>query len=119
LSWWWLFVIQRYNFFSFPQLFILLAQSVTGAVITIIALWLVAALIGYFTAWFYAKSVYSPVIKGLEADKTSLNNQVAGLKDEIVILKGNEEKLNDTIKKLEIEKAEKKKRKAPVKKIKK
>jgi cell division protein FtsB len=101
------------------QLFILLAQSVTGAVITIIALWLVAALIGYFTAWFYAKSVYSPVIKGLEADKTSLNNQVAGLKDEIVILKGNEEKLNDTIKKLEIEKAEKKKRKAPVKKIKK
>ena len=55
------------------QLFILLAQSVTGAVITIIALLLVAAIIGYFTAWFYAKSVYTPVIKGLEADKENLN----------------------------------------------
>ena len=51
------------------QLFILLAQSVTGAVITIIALLLVAVIIGYFTAWFYAKSVYTPVIKGLEAEK--------------------------------------------------
>ena len=60
------------------QLFIQLAQSVTGAVITIVALLLVAAIIGYFTAWLYAKSVYTPVIKGLETDKANLIKQVDG-----------------------------------------
>jgi len=89
------------------QLFILLAQSVTGAVITIVALLLVAAIIGYFTAWLYAKSVYTPVIKGLEADKSSLNNQVAGLKDDISKLNGKVDKLNEKISKLEEEIAEK------------
>jgi len=89
------------------QLFILLAQSVTGAVITIIALLLVAAIIGYFTAWLYAKSVYTPVIKGLEADKSSLNNQVAGLKDDISKLNGKVDKLNEKISKIEEEIAEK------------
>ena len=69
------------------QLFIQLAQSVTGAVITIVALLLVAAIIGYLSAWFYAKSVYTPVIKGLEADKAELNKQVAGLKDDISKIK--------------------------------
>ena len=57
-------------------LFIQLAQSVTGAVVTIVLLLLVAAIIGYFTAWFYAKSVYVPKIKALEADKASLEKQV-------------------------------------------
>lgn len=52
-------------------LFILLAQSVTGSVIEIVLLLLVAGLIGYFTAWFYAKSVYTPIIKGLEEEKES------------------------------------------------
>ena len=89
------------------QLFILLAQSVTGAVITIVVLLLVAAIIGYFTAWLYAKSVYTPVIKGLEADKSSLNNQVAGLKDDISKLNGKVDKLNEKISKLEEEIAEK------------
>jgi peptidoglycan hydrolase CwlO-like protein len=89
------------------QLFILLAQSVTGAVITIVALLLVAAIIGYFTAWLYAKSVYTPVIKGLEADKASLNNQVAGLKDDISKLSGKVDRLNEKINKLEEEIAEK------------
>jgi hypothetical protein len=65
------------------QLFVQLAQSVTGNVITIVALNIVAAAIGYFTAWLYAKSVYTPVIKGLEADKVTLNKQVAMLNDEI------------------------------------
>jgi peptidoglycan hydrolase CwlO-like protein len=68
--------------------FILLAQSVTGAVIFIVALLLVAAIIGYFTAWFYAKSVYTPIIKGLEAEKADLQKQVAGLKDEVSKLNG-------------------------------
>jgi len=88
-------------------LLIQLVQSVTGAVITIVALLLVAAIIGYLTAWFYAKSVYTPVIKGLEADKTELNKQVAGLKDDIIKLNGKVDKLNEKIGKLEEEIAEK------------
>jgi peptidoglycan hydrolase CwlO-like protein len=91
------------------QLFIQLAQSVTGAVITIIALLLVAAIIGYFTAWLYAKSVYTPIIKGLEADKENLNKQVAGLTEDVNKLNGKVDKLNDKIRKLEEEIEEKNK----------
>lgn len=65
------------------QLSIFIAQSVTGAVLTIIALLLVAAIIGYLTAWFYAKSVYTPVIKQLEGEKADLITQVEGLKEDI------------------------------------
>jgi peptidoglycan hydrolase CwlO-like protein len=85
------------------QLFAQLAQSVTGAVITIIALLLVAAIIGYFTAWFYAKSVYTPVIKGLEADKQNLITQVAALNEDVGRLNGKVDKLNEDIKKLQEE----------------
>jgi peptidoglycan hydrolase CwlO-like protein len=88
-------------------LFILLAESVTGAVITIVALLLVAAIIGYFTAWLYAKSVYTPVIKGLEAEKEELNKQVAGLKDDIIKINAKVDKLNEKISKLEEEIVEK------------
>ena len=88
-------------------LFILLTQSVTGAVITIVALLLVAVIIGYFTAWLYAKSVYTPIIKGLEAEKAELNKQVAGLKDDINKLNGTVDSLNEKIGNLEKEIAEK------------
>ena len=88
-------------------LFILLAQTVTGAVITIVALLLVAAIIGYFTSWVYAKSVYTPVIKGLENDKTELTRKVSVLKDDIGKLTSKVEKLNDKIVRLEEESAEK------------
>jgi cell division protein FtsB len=88
-------------------LFIQLTQTVTGAVITIVALLLVAVIIGYFTAWFYAKSVYTPVIKGLEAEKAELIRQVAGLKDDIDKLTARVEKLNDKIGRLEEESAQK------------
>jgi peptidoglycan hydrolase CwlO-like protein len=91
------------------QSFILLAQSVTGAVITIIALLLIAAIIGYFTAWFYAKSVYTPVIKGLETDKENLIRQVEGLNDDVKKLNGKVDKLNDKIRKLDEEIEEKEK----------
>jgi peptidoglycan hydrolase CwlO-like protein len=87
-------------------LFILLAQSVTGAVITIIALLLVAVAIGYFTAWFYAKSVYTPVIKGLEEDNSELKKQIAGLKEEISNLNQKVDRLNEKIGNLEEEIAE-------------
>jgi len=82
-------------------LFILLAISKTGAVITIVALLLAAALIGYFTAWFYAKSVYTPIIKSLEAEKADLQKQVAGLKDDVARLNGKVDDLNGKISKLE------------------
>jgi peptidoglycan hydrolase CwlO-like protein len=91
------------------HLFIQLAQSVTGAVISIVALLLVAAIIGYVTAWFYAKSVYTPIIKKLETEKADLQNQVAGLKNDISKLKEKIEKLNQDITKLENEIAEKNK----------
>ncbi len=89
------------------QLFILLAQSVTGAVITIVALLLVAAIIGYFTAWLYAKSVYTPIIKTLETDKANLIKQVDGLNEDVRRLNGKVEKLNEKISKLEEEVVEK------------
>ena len=89
------------------QLFVQLAQSVTGNVITIVALNIVAAAIGYFTAWLYAKSVYTPVIKGLEADKVTLNKQVATLNDEISNLNEKVKKLSEKNSKLEEEIAEK------------
>ncbi len=84
-------------------LFVQLTQTVTGAVITIIALLLVAAIIGYFTAWIYAKSVYSPVIRGLEIEKKELNNQITDLKADIDKLNLKVEKLNDKIHRLEEE----------------
>jgi peptidoglycan hydrolase CwlO-like protein len=88
-------------------LFIILAQSTTGPVLLILALLLVAVLIGYFTAWFYAKSVYTPVIKALEAEKAELKKQVAGLNDDINKLNGKVDKLNEKIGKLEEEISEK------------
>ena len=81
--------------------FIPLAQSVTGAVITIVALLLVAAIIGYLTAWFYAKSVYTPIIEKLEAEKADLQRQVAGLEDDIRKLKKDIEGLNAKVSELE------------------
>jgi len=89
------------------QLFIHLAQSVTGAVITIVGLLLVAAVIGYVTAWFYAKSIYTPIIKQLEAEKADLIKQVAGLKADIVKLNEKIEMLNRDIIKLEKDLTEK------------
>jgi len=62
--------------------FILLTQSVTGAVIEIILLLAGAAVIGFLTAWYYQKHHYTPIIKNLEAEKADLNNQVAVLKTE-------------------------------------
>jgi cell division protein FtsB len=61
---------------------IFLVQSVTAAVIEIILLLLGAALIGFLTAWYYQKSVYTPVIKKLESEKDDLIRQVAILKNE-------------------------------------
>lgn len=82
---------------NMTPLFIQLAQSVAGAVIFIVALLLVAAIIGYLTAWFYAKSVYTPIIKGLEAEKADLQKQVADLQKQVADLKDNISKLNSKV----------------------
>jgi peptidoglycan hydrolase CwlO-like protein len=89
------------------QLFIQTAQSVTGAVLTVVGLGLVAVFIGYITAWYYAKSVYTPVIKGLETEKADLLKQVASLKDDISKLNVKIENLNQNIVKLEKDISEK------------
>lgn len=81
-------------------LFIVLALSGTGSVIIIVLLLLVAGVIGYLTAWFYAKSVYTPIIKGLEIEKIELNRQILGLKDDIGKLNGEVDKLNGEVNKL-------------------
>jgi peptidoglycan hydrolase CwlO-like protein len=64
-------------------LFIMLAQSTTGPVIEIILLLIGAVLIGFLTAWFYQKSVYTPVIKKLEDEKDELNRKIISLNNEI------------------------------------
>jgi peptidoglycan hydrolase CwlO-like protein len=63
--------------------FILLTQSVTGAVVEIILLLVGAALIGFVTAWFYQKSYFTPIIKKLEAEKEELNRKIAELNTKI------------------------------------
>jgi peptidoglycan hydrolase CwlO-like protein len=68
--------------------FILLTQSVTGAVIEIILLLLVAAVIGFLTAWYYQKSYFTPIIKKLEAEKEELNRRIDGLNRDIAKLNG-------------------------------
>jgi peptidoglycan hydrolase CwlO-like protein len=88
---------------------ITIAQTNTGAIILMLVLLLIAAAIGYFTAWFYSKSVYSPVIKGLNADKSELNRTVELQKDNIDKLNGKADRYIDKISKLEEEMAEKEK----------
>jgi peptidoglycan hydrolase CwlO-like protein len=46
-----------------------------------------AGLICFFTAWVYQKSVFTPVIKKLEAEKADLNIKIAGLNKDISGLK--------------------------------
>lgn len=70
------------------SLIILQVMSVAASVILIIALLIIAGLIGYLTAWYYAKSVYTPVIKKLEVEKAQLNRDIDKLKDDILKLRG-------------------------------
>ena len=84
-------------------------MSLTAAVVLTIALLLVAGLIGYLTAWFYAKSVYTPIIKKLEDEKAQLNREIAGLKDDISKLKGTIADLNKKVDDLDKDVAEREK----------
>lgn len=77
--------------------------SVTGAVILLIVILLVAAIIGYLTGWFYAKSIYKPVIKGLEEDRETLLKDLSEAKTDVEKLNGRVDELNQKISKLEEE----------------
>jgi predicted flap endonuclease-1-like 5' DNA nuclease len=77
-------------------LIILLAQTKGGAAIEILSLLLVAAIIGYVTAWLYYKSVYEKKLKVIESEKHELNNRIVNLDGEIVDLhKSLDEKENE------------------------
>ena len=89
------------------SLVILQVMSVAAATILIIALLLVAGLIGYLTAWYYAKSVYTPVIKKLEDEKVQLNREISKLKDEIIKLKSKIEDLDKKVDDLDKDVSEK------------
>ena len=91
------------------QLFVQLEQSVTGNVITIVSLEVATAIIGFIIAWYYARSVYTPVIKGLEADKANLNSQVVRLKGELEKLNEKVNSLDEKTKRLEQDLASKEK----------
>jgi septal ring factor EnvC (AmiA/AmiB activator) len=83
------------------QIFIQQAQTVGGNVALIVLLLLVAAIIGYLTSWFYAKSIYTPVIKQLESDKEGLNAKIGELNDEKKKLQVQIERLNEKIASIE------------------
>jgi peptidoglycan hydrolase CwlO-like protein len=76
---------------------ILQVMSVTASFILIIFLLLVSGLIGYLTAWYYAKSIYTPIIKKLEDEKIQLNREISKLKEDIVSLKGKIEVLDKKV----------------------
>jgi len=94
---------------TMKSLLLILAMSPALAAVLIVALLLVAGLIGYLTAWFYAKSVYTPVIKKLEDEKAQLNHEISGLKREIGKLEGNIKELGEKLEELEKEVAEREK----------
>ena len=60
-------------------LLILLTQTKTGAILEILLLLLVAAIIGYTTAWFYSRSIYLKKTESTDAEKSALNKEVRNL----------------------------------------
>ena len=67
-------------------LIILLAQTKGVAIIEILFLLLVAAIIGFITSWLYHKSIYVKNMKANKAEKDELENQIANLTAEKIIL---------------------------------
>ena len=72
----------------------ILAQTLAGTIIEIIVLLLVAGLIGYFTSYFYYRSIYRKKIYKLESDIKDLHLKNDGLLDQI-------DKLNKELKEKE------------------
>lgn len=66
--------------------FIILAQAKSGAILEIILLLIVAAIIGYLTAWLFYKSVYEKRLKEIESERHKLNNRIVNLNGKVVDL---------------------------------
>ena len=64
------------------SILILLEQTKGNATIEILSLLLVAAIIGYITAWLFYKSIYVRKIKAIASEKDELNNQIVNLKSD-------------------------------------
>jgi predicted flap endonuclease-1-like 5' DNA nuclease len=74
-------------------LIILLAQTKNEATFEILSLLLVAAIIGYTTAWLYYRSIYLRRIKEIESEKEEMKIRMVSLNADLVhIHKGMEEK---------------------------
>jgi predicted flap endonuclease-1-like 5' DNA nuclease len=84
-------------------LLILLAQTRGGAIIEILSLLVVAAIIGYVTAWLYYKSIYEKRIKTVESDKHELKNQIAKLDADIFNMKKSLDEREIEIEQLKLE----------------
>ena len=61
---------------------ILLAQTRGEATIEILSLLLVAAIIGYLTAWFYSKSIYLRRIKVIQSEIDQLKKDIVALNED-------------------------------------
>jgi septal ring factor EnvC (AmiA/AmiB activator) len=72
-------------------LIVILQQSCTGAILEILLLLVVAGLIGYLTAYFYYKSVYTKKINFLKGE-------ISELKKHLDTLFSEKAKLEETIK---------------------
>jgi uncharacterized membrane protein (DUF106 family) len=64
----------------------ILAQTLAGTIIEIIVLLLVAGLIGYFTSYFYYRSIYRKKIHELESELRNLQIKNGSLQEQIVKL---------------------------------
>jgi len=81
-------------------LVIFLAQTKTAAIIEIILLLLVAAIIGFVTAWLYYRSICRKKINILESEKDKLNKQIDKLNEDNGNLKKNLREKENEIEKL-------------------
>ena len=61
----------------------ILAQTLAGTILEIIVLLLVAGMIGYFTSYFYYRSIYRKKIHKLESDLKDLQIKNDGLLEQI------------------------------------
>jgi predicted flap endonuclease-1-like 5' DNA nuclease len=64
---------------------------------------LVAAVIGYVTAWLYTKSIYERKIKAIEYDRYELNNHIVNLDADIFNLKNSLKEKDNEIEQLALE----------------
>lgn len=80
-----------------------MVQTKSEAAVEIIALLLVAGIIGYVTAWLYYRSIYRKNLKAIESDKHELNNRIVNLDEERFNLKQKLSETEDELKQLILE----------------